>query len=77
MPTIEFVHGPLAPTALVIAEHDKIVPARRSAPLRWAVSNLVFDRTIDAGHNNIYDHASLVAAMRLPHDRVLVKRVEA
>jgi pimeloyl-ACP methyl ester carboxylesterase len=64
MPTIEFVHGSLAPTALVVAERDKIVPARRSAPLRRAVSNLVFERAIDAGHNDIYDHASFVAAMR-------------
>jgi pimeloyl-ACP methyl ester carboxylesterase len=64
MPTIEFVHGSLAPTALLIAGHDKIVPARRSAPLRRAVSDLVFERTIDAGHNDIYDHASFVAAVR-------------
>ena len=64
MPTIEFVRGSLAPTALIIAEHDKIVPARRSAPLRRAASNLVFQRTIDAGHNDIYDHVSFVAAMR-------------
>ncbi len=33
MPTIEFVSGSLAPTALINAERDKIVPARRSAPL--------------------------------------------
>ena len=64
MPTIEFVLGSLAPTALIIAAHDKIVPARRSAPLRRAVSNLVFERTIDAGHNDIYDHPAFAAAMR-------------
>ena len=56
MPTLEFVRGSLAPTALIIADHDKVVPARRSAPLRRAVSNLVFARTIDAGHNDLYDH---------------------
>jgi hypothetical protein len=50
---------------------------RRDLAAAGLAANLVFDRTIDAGHNNIYDHASLVAAMRLPHDRVLVKRVEA
>jgi len=64
MPTIEFVRGSLAPTALIIAEQDKIVPARRSAPLRRAVSNLVFERTIDAGHNDIYDHPAFAEAMR-------------
>src|SRR5271165_6025849 len=56
MPTIEFVRGSLVPTALIIAERDAIVPARRSAPLRTAIRNLVFERAIDAGHNDIYDH---------------------
>jgi hypothetical protein len=46
MPTIEFVRNSLAPTALIIAERDAIVPARRSAPLRAAITNLVFERTI-------------------------------
>ena len=64
MPTIECVRGSRAPTALIIAERDKIVPARRSAPLRRAVSNLVFERTIDAGHNDIYDHPAFAEAMR-------------
>jgi len=40
------------------------VPARRSAPLRAAISNLVFERTIDAGHNDLYDHPAFVAAFR-------------
>ena len=64
MPTIEFVRGSLAPTALIIAERDAIVPARRSAPLRTAISNLVFERTIDAGHNDLYDHPEFAAAAR-------------
>jgi pimeloyl-ACP methyl ester carboxylesterase len=33
MPTIEFLRDSLAPTALLIAEHDGVVPARRSEPL--------------------------------------------
>jgi pimeloyl-ACP methyl ester carboxylesterase len=64
MPTIEFASGSLAPTALIIAERDKIVPARRSAPLRRAIRNLVFERTIDAGHNDVYDHPAFAATMR-------------
>jgi len=64
MPTIEFVRGSPAPAALIIAERDKIVPARRSAPLRQAVSNLVFARNIDAGHNDLYDHPAFAEAMR-------------
>ncbi len=64
MPTIEFVRGSLAPTALIIAERDTIVLKRRSAPLRTAIRNLVFERTIDAGHNDIYDHPDFPQAAR-------------
>jgi len=64
MPTIEFVRGSLAPTALIIAQRDRIVPARRSAPLRLAIGNLVFERTIDAGHNDIFDRPAFATAMR-------------
>jgi pimeloyl-ACP methyl ester carboxylesterase len=64
MPTIEFVRGSLTPTALIVAKHDAVVQARRSAPLRPAIKNLVFERTIDAGHNDIYDQPAFAAAMR-------------
>src|SRR5271166_2321189 len=64
MPTIEFVRGSLAPTAVITAERDTIVPKRRSAPLRAAIRNLVFERTIDAGHNDLYDHPDFASAAR-------------
>jgi len=64
MPTIEFVRGSLVPTSLIIAERDAIVPARRSAPLRTAIRNLVFERTIDAGHDDFYDHPEFAEAMQ-------------
>jgi hypothetical protein len=64
MPTIEFVRGSLAPSALILAERDAVVPARRSAPLRQAIRSLVLARTIGAGHNNIYDHPDFDEAMR-------------
>jgi hypothetical protein len=35
---------------------DTVVPKRRSAPLPAAIDNLAFERTIDAGHNDQYDH---------------------
>jgi pimeloyl-ACP methyl ester carboxylesterase len=54
----------LIPTALIIAERDFVVPARHSAPLRSAIQNLVFERVIDAGHNDIYDHPAFEAAMQ-------------
>ena len=64
MPTIEFVRDSLAPTALIIAERDAVVTARRSAPLGAAIRNLVFKRAIDAGHNDLYDHPEFAAAAR-------------
>jgi len=70
MPTIEFVRGSNVPTALITAEHDAIAPERRSAPLRAAIRNLVFERSIDAGHNDLYDHPDFTAAAREALTRV-------
>jgi uncharacterized protein len=64
MPTIKFVHGSPVPTALITAERDGVVPGRRSAPLRSAIANLVFERVIDAGHNDLYDRPAFAASMR-------------
>jgi hypothetical protein len=64
MSTIEFVRDSLVPTALLIAQRDAIVPRRRSEPLRVAIRNLVFQRVIGAGHNNIYDCPAFAAAMQ-------------
>ena len=64
MPVVDFVREAQAPTALIIAGRDNIVPARRSAPLRAAIPNLVFDRIIDAGHNDLYGRPAFAAAMR-------------
>jgi pimeloyl-ACP methyl ester carboxylesterase len=64
MPTIDFVRGSPVPTALIVAAEDTIMPARRSAALRPAIANLVFEATIDAGHNDLYGRAPFAAAMR-------------
>lgn len=64
MPTIDFVRESSVPTALIVAERDAIVPARRSTPLRAAIPNLVFERAIDAGHNDLYDRPAFAEAMR-------------
>jgi hypothetical protein len=64
MSTIDFVRDSLVPTALLTAEHDAVVPERRSEPLRAAIRNLLFQRVIDAGHNNIYDRPAFAAAMQ-------------
>lgn len=64
MPTIEFLRDSPVPTALIVARRDTIVPARRSEPLRDAVANLVLDRTIEAGHNDLYDRSAFADAVR-------------
>jgi pimeloyl-ACP methyl ester carboxylesterase len=64
MPTIDFVRGSRTPTALIIAKHDNVVPAQRSAPLGRAIKNLAFEQTVDAGHNDIYYRPAFAAAMR-------------
>jgi len=64
MPTVDFVRGSPVPTALIVAERDAIVPARRSTPLRAAIANLVFEAAIDAGHNDLYGRPAFAAAMR-------------
>jgi len=64
VPTIEFVRETSVPTALIMAKRDSIVPARRSEPLRSAIKRLVLERTIDAGHNDVYDRPEYAAAMR-------------
>lgn len=60
------------PTAVVTAERDTIIPARRSEPVRQALPNLVFDHTIaGAGHNDMFGRAEFVNAMRTALDNVL------
>ena len=59
-----FVEGTQAPTAIVAAERDQIVPSARTAALRSKVRNLVYDRTIaGAGHNDLYGRADFEKAM--------------
>ena len=71
MPTIDFVRGLPTPTAIIAASRDTIVPPHRSDPLRRAIPNLVFDRTIEkAGHNDLYDRPAFMAAMGEALDRI-------
>jgi len=53
------------PVAIIAAEHDQIVAGERTAALRKAIPNLVYDRTIArAGHNDIYARSDFHDAMR-------------
>ena len=64
MPVIDFVRGLQTPTALIVAGQDTIVPPRRSKRLREIIPNLVLDRTIEADHNELYEHPMFVDALR-------------
>ena len=54
-----------APVAIISAERDTVVPARRTAPVRRAARDIVLDRVIgDAGHNDLYDRTEFKRALR-------------
>lgn len=60
-----FLEDGKVPVAIVAAERDEIIPARRTEALRARVPNLVFDRTVrGAGHNDIYARSDFQQAMR-------------
>jgi pimeloyl-ACP methyl ester carboxylesterase len=62
--TAEYLRGTTAPTALIAAANDTIVPPRRTEPVRHAARNLVFDRTIaGADHNDVYENPAFRAAL--------------
>jgi pimeloyl-ACP methyl ester carboxylesterase len=53
-----------APTAIIVAERDAIIPVSQAAALRPKVPNLAFDETIaGAGHNDIYQRRAFQQAM--------------
>jgi hypothetical protein len=53
------------PVAIIAAEHDAIVPPRRTEALRKSIRRLVFDRTIaGAGHNDLYDRPEFTTALK-------------
>ena len=66
------LQGLRVPVAIIAGERDTTVPPARTAALRTAVANLVFDRTIPgAGHNDIYDRPDFRVAMGEALQRLL------
>jgi len=66
------LQGIRLPVAIIAGERDTTVPPARTAALRQAVPNLVYDRTIrGAGHNDIYDRPEFRAAMAAALSQVL------
>jgi pimeloyl-ACP methyl ester carboxylesterase len=63
--TAEDLRGNATPVAILAADRDEIVLARRTVALRHEVPNLVFDRTFaGAGHNDIYQRSDFEAGLR-------------
>jgi hypothetical protein len=64
MNAVEDLRRSATPVALIAAGRDRLIAPGRTAALRAAVPNLVFDRTIpDADHNDIYDRPEFRQAM--------------
>jgi pimeloyl-ACP methyl ester carboxylesterase len=64
-----------APTAVIAAADDTVIPPRRTEAMRKAIPNLVLDRTIpDADHNSLYDRAEFRSAMLEALDRIEMDR---
>jgi uncharacterized protein len=60
-----------AKVAIIAAERDEIVPARRTEALRRSSRDLVLDRIIPGvGHNDIYNSRDFVEAMREALSRI-------
>jgi len=69
--TAELLRGVAAPTAVITAERDTIVPASRSQPVLDAAQHLVYRAVVSgAGHNDVCDTPEFAAAMRQAIDRI-------
>jgi len=56
--------GQAVPVAILAGGRDTLIPPERTDSLRHSISTLAYDRTIDAGHNDIYQHPAFAPAMR-------------
>ena len=72
MSTLDFMTDVSTPTAMIVAGHDSVVPARRSERLRRVILNLVFDRVIpEAEHNDLYELPEFWGALGVAVQEVL------
>jgi pimeloyl-ACP methyl ester carboxylesterase len=69
--TAELLYRVDAPTAVIIAERDTIVPASRSRSVVDAAHHLVYRTVIPgAGHNDLYEMPEFAVAMRQAIERI-------
>lgn len=72
LPSAQYLREARPPVAIVAAEHDDVVPPRRTEALRQSLDTLVFDATIPGTrHNDIAWHPDFRTAMREALTRVL------
>lgn len=64
MPAADDLARSRVPIALIAAVRDDLILPDRTEALRRRVPHLVFDRTVAAGHNDIYGRPEFAAAMR-------------
>jgi dienelactone hydrolase len=60
----EALAGTRVPVALLVAERDHIMRPARSEALRAAIGTPAFERSIAAGHNDIFQHPDFAPALR-------------
>jgi hypothetical protein len=64
MEVADDLRGLSVATAVITAERDEIIPARRTDAVRRVIGNLVLDQTIaGAGHNDLYHRPDFRAVM--------------
>jgi len=67
----EALAGRALPVAILAGGRDTLIPPERTEALRHSIPSLAYDRTIDAGHNDIYQHPDFAPAMREAMARLL------
>ncbi len=71
METYEDIQSVTAPTAVIAAELDTVVPPQRTQVVRRVVPNLVLDVSVaGAGHNNLYGRTEFRDAMEKAMDKI-------
>lgn len=64
MNSVGSLAGSNLPVAVLAAGRDEIIPRVRTDALRKKISNLAFDRTFPAGHNDIYYRSDFQESLR-------------
>ena len=71
-PTVDFMRNNRTPVAIIASANDRVVAPARTAALRAAIPNLVFDRTIaGAGHADLYALPAYDDAVKAALDTLL------